>query len=110
MKRLVTTEEIRNLYFSNVRELYLPEGAIITPGARDLIHAFNIKVIYGEPPVSQACTCADEQPKAQAERQEDLASMVARVVESVMAGKPEECKQRVISAVLERLSKGGVSS
>lgn len=99
MKRLVTAEEIRNMYFSNVRELYLPEGAIITPGARDLIYAFNIRVTYGEPP-KEDCGCAAPA--------EDESSLVAKVVESVMAGKSEEDKKKVVAAVLERLS-GGVN-
>ncbi|HHV79494.1 MAG TPA: hypothetical protein GXX40_07800 [Firmicutes bacterium] len=99
MKRLVTAEEIRNMYFSNARELYLPEGAIITPGARDLIYAFNIKVIYGEPP-GAGCGCAPSS------KDQASSEIVTKVVESVMSGRSEEDKKRVVAAVLEKLNGG----
>ncbi|NPV71352.1 MAG: hypothetical protein HPY55_12020 [Firmicutes bacterium] len=99
MKRLVTANEIRDMYFAGQKHLVLPEGAIITPGAKDLIYAFNIEVAYGEPGGAES---ADSGPAAASG--DNLVTAVARVVDSVLAGASPGDRQRVVEAVIDQLS------
>ncbi|MGE5483418.1 MAG: hypothetical protein ACM3X4_00175 [Ignavibacteriales bacterium] len=89
MKRLVTVEEVRDTYFAGKRRIVVPEDAIITPGARDLMYAFNMELAHGEP--------AADPPGNQCDT-------VKGIVESVMAGRSAGDKKRVIEAVMEQLA------
>lgn len=89
MKRLVTAEEVRNVYFAGKHEICVPEDVIVTPGAQDLMYAFNIRLVRGEPAAAAEPSQCD---------------VVARVVDSVMAGHPGDQKQKVIEAVMKQLA------
>ncbi|MGE5542066.1 MAG: hypothetical protein ACM3WT_03435 [Bacillota bacterium] len=95
MKRLVTVEEVRETYFAGKRRIAVPEDAIITPGAHDLMYAFNMELARdGEP----ACKAPVVDPPGS---QRDT---VKGIVEGVMAGMSEGDKKRVIDAVIEQLA------
>lgn len=47
-KKLITLKEIRTMHREGIRELYVNDKTIITPGARDFAHENEFRVIYGD--------------------------------------------------------------
>lgn len=46
-KKLITLKDINRMYAEGIRELYVNDKVIITPGARDFAHDKGFRVIYG---------------------------------------------------------------
>ncbi len=47
-KKLITLKEIIKMHGEGIRELYVNDKVIITPGARDFAHDKGFHVIYGD--------------------------------------------------------------
>ncbi|GFP28150.1 cupin domain-containing protein [Candidatus Hakubella thermalkaliphila] len=59
MKKLISTQDVRNLYYSGQKELVVTRDQIITPEARDLAKVLSMKVVYADDILSEVKTDTD---------------------------------------------------
>lgn len=87
-KKLITLKEINRMYAEGIRELYVNDKVIITPGARDFAHDKGFRVIYG---------VGEDAPK------EDVKSKIDLLLQQQYQVLDQELRRLLVEKILEKL-------
>lgn len=105
-RRLVTPQEILTLHYQGIHSLTVPQDAIITPGAADLILALSFKLTRS--PEEPAETVRAESPPGDCAAEPEppaVADLVRRLVQDVAPHLSETLREQVICAVIDEIGK-----
>lgn len=101
-RRLLTAREVQDLHAGGINSLELPPGALVTPGAQDLLRLWGIKVTYGAAPATAGPGGASGGPPP-----DDLAARVQHAVAALAPDLDPALRERVAAAVLAQLQAAG---
>ena len=94
MKKLITISEIKKLTEKGAQELYLEQGTIITPAARDSAkeNGITLKESRGEKGKDSSLKSPEKSP----ETSQVTAKLVAQIVKEVMASLPGTAEKKTL--------------